>query len=133
MLKGNRKTLARKKRKGTRLKVFSGREASLNRVMLLILYAKKPLASYDIYKEIRGMKGFRHTDSKTVYRRIEALEKQGWIQQKGTRPAQPGWDSTLYELTLRGKAALKLDEKSMDEFLRKATDAQLLKLIDALG
>jgi DNA-binding PadR family transcriptional regulator len=125
--------MARKKTKGTELSVFSGREESLNRVIFLILYSKKLLASYDMYKEIRGMKGFRHIDSRTVYRRMEALEKQGWIRQKGTRPARPGWDSTLYELTLRGKAALKLDGKSIDEFLRKATDEQLLKLIDALG
>jgi len=125
--------MARKKRKGTKLSVFTGREESLNRVIFLILRSKKLLASYDMYKEIRGMKGFKHIDSRTVYRRMEELENQSWISQKGTRPAQPGWDSTLYELTLGGKAALKLDEKSIDDFLRKATDEQLQKLIDALG
>jgi len=124
--------MARSKCKGTRLKVFSGREESLNRVIFLILYSKKLLASYDTYKTIRGIKSFRHVDSRTVYRRMEELEKQGWIEEKGTRPAQPGWPSTLYTLTLRGKAALKLDEKSIDEFLREATDEQLRKLIEAL-
>jgi len=125
--------MARKKRKGTELSVFSGREESLNRVIFLILRSKKLLASYDVYKEIRGMKSFRHIDSRTVYRRMDELENQSWIRQKGTRPAQPGWDSALYELTLRGKAALKLDEKSIDDFLRKATDEQLLRFIDSFS
>jgi len=80
--------------------------------------------------EIKNIKGWRHIDFKTVYRRMDALERQGWIAQKGTRPALPGWDSTLYELTLRGEAALKLDEKEIEEFLRTATDEQLLKFID---
>jgi len=79
--------LARQKNKGTKLKIFSGREESLNRVILLILFSKKVLASYDMYKEIRGIKGFRHVDYRTVSRRMNALEEQGWLVQNGSRPA----------------------------------------------
>jgi hypothetical protein len=125
--------LARKKGKGTRLLVFMGREATLNRVILQILEARGPLIPYDVCLQVRGVKGFRHTEFKTVCRRMQALEKQRWIAQKGTRLAQPGWDSTLYELTLRGRAALKLDEKSIDDFLQTANDEQLLKFIDSFG
>jgi DNA-binding PadR family transcriptional regulator len=64
---------------------------------------------------------------------MKALEQQDIISQKGNRATQPGWPSELYELTPRGKAALKLDEKSIEDFLRTATDEQLLKLIDLLG
>jgi len=123
--------LAWKKCKGTRLKVFSGKEASLNRVILLILLSKKLLAKYDVFLEIRNIKGFKHEDSKTVYRRMEALEQERWICQKGTRPAKVLGESILYELTLRGKAALTLDQKNMEDFLRTATDEQLLKFIEA--
>jgi hypothetical protein len=105
----------------------------MNRVIFLVLNDGKPLASYDMYKAIRGIKGFRHINYRTVYRRMQVLEDGCWITQRGTRPAQPGSDSKLYALALRGKAALLLDKKSIDEFLQTATDEQLLKLIDSLG
>ena len=78
------------------------------------------------------MKGFRHIDSKTVYRRIDALDKESWIAQKGTRPAKVHGDSILYELTLKGKAALKLDKKNIEDFLKTATNEQLANFIDLL-
>lgn len=122
--------MARNRCKGTRLKVFSGKEASLNRVILLILRSKKSLAKYDVFLEIRKVKGFKHEDSKTVYRRMDALNKEGWIAQKGTRPAKVQGESILYEPTLKGKAALRLDEKNIEEFLRTATQEQLAKFIE---
>ena len=122
--------MARKKSKGTPLKVFSGREATLNRVILLILYSEKLLAKYDAFLEIKSMKGFRHIDFKSVYRRMAALQKEGWIAQKGNRHTQPCWPSELYEITLKGIAALKIDKKSVEEFLKTATDEQLLKFIE---
>ena len=125
--------MTRNKGKGTRLKVFSGREARLNRVILKILDQKGALISYDVWLLVRTIKGFRHTERKTVYRRMQTLERQRWINQKGTRPTQPGWDSELYALTPRGKAALKLDEKNMDAFLETAKDEQLHLLIAALS
>ena len=122
--------MARKKGKGTPLKVFSGREATLNRLIFLILFSKKLLAKYDIFLEIKSGKGWRHINSKTVYRRMDALEQQSWIAQKGKRPTKPGWPSELYELTPKGKAALALDDKSMNNFLQTATNEQLLKFIE---
>jgi DNA-binding PadR family transcriptional regulator len=124
--------LAPKKSKGTPLKVFSGKEATLNRVILLILLAsKEPLAKYDVFLRVRKMKGNQNRDSKTIYSRIDALCSEGYVAQKGTRPAKVQGESILYKLTLRGKAALKADRKSMDEFLQTATDEQLLKFLDA--
>jgi DNA-binding PadR family transcriptional regulator len=125
--------LARKKSKGTPLRVFSGKEESLNRVMLNILKQKGALIPYDVWLIVKGIKGFRHTDTKTVYRRMDALEWQGWIAKVGNRPTQPGWPSELYKITLRGRAALKLDEKSIEDFLKTATDEQLLKFIDSFS
>ena len=61
---------------------------------------------------------------------MDALIKEGWIAQKGTRPAKVQGESILYELTLKGKAALRLDNKSMDDFLKTATNEQLTKFID---
>jgi DNA-binding PadR family transcriptional regulator len=122
--------LAPKKCKGTPLKVFSGKEAKLNRIILKILEKKSPLIAYDIWRQLKAIKGHRHVDSKTAYRRMKALEQQCLIAQKGTRLGKRGGDKILYELTLRGKAELRRDEKSTEEFLRKATEEQLQKFIN---
>ena len=125
--------MARKQCKGTRLEVFSGKEETLNRVILLIFRSsKQPLAKYDVYLQIHSMKGLKRKDSKTIYRRIEVLNQEGWIAHKGTRPAKVQGDSILYELTLKGKAALKLDKKNIEDFLKTATQEQLTKFIDLL-
>jgi hypothetical protein len=47
------------------------------------------------------------------------------------RPAKVEDNSALYELTLKGKAALRLDEKSLEKFLNTATNEQLTKFIDS--
>lgn len=92
--RGVQKTLARRRGKGTPLKLFSGKEETLNRVILLILYSQKLLAKY-MFLKIKNMKGFRRMDPRTAYRRMDALEKEGWISQKGNRPSKPGWPSEL--------------------------------------
>ena len=125
--------MARKKSIGTKLEMFSGKQASLNRVICQVLEWKSPLIAYDVWRKLKAIKGFKRIDSKTAYRRLEALEQQGWIAQKGTRTGKRGGDKILYELALRGKAALRLDEKSLEEFLRTATDEQLLKFIDSFS
>jgi DNA-binding PadR family transcriptional regulator len=125
--------LARKNCKGTKLEVFSGKQESLNRVICQILEWKSPLIAYDVWRQLKAIKGFKYIDSKTAYRRMEALEQEGWIVQKGTRQGKRGGDKILYELTLKGKAALRLYEKSLEEFLRTATDEQLLKFIDSFS
>jgi DNA-binding PadR family transcriptional regulator len=125
--------MARKNCKGTKLEVFSGKQESLNRVICQIFERKSPLIAYDVWRQLKAIKGFKHIDSKTAYRRMDALEQQGLIAQKGTRLGKRGGDKILYELTLRGKAALRLDEKSIEKFLQTATDEQLLKFIDLLS
>ncbi len=79
------------------------------------------------------MKGSRHLNSKTIYRRMNALICDGWISPKGIRPAKVQGESMLYDLTLKGKAALELDEKSVEDFLQTATDEHLLKFIEAFS
>jgi DNA-binding PadR family transcriptional regulator len=115
---------------GTRLEVFSGKEADLNRVLLRTFEMKSPLIAYDAWHLIRAVKSFKRVDSKTAYRRMAALEQEGLIAEKGARLGKRGGEKTLYKLTLRGKAALKLDKKSINNFLRTATDEQLAKFLD---
>jgi DNA-binding PadR family transcriptional regulator len=122
--------LARKKSEGTPLKVFSGKQAKLNRVILQTFDRKGPLISYDVWRFVVMIKDFGQIERKTIYCRVEALSQEGYIIQRGTRPTQPGWPSELFELTLKGKAALKADKKSMDQFFATASEEELQKFID---
>ena len=125
--------MARKKCGGTSLKVFSGKEATLNRVILLILFSGQLLAKYDLFLVVKSTKGFRSKDVKTIYRRVDFLESGGWIAKEGEKRTKPGWRSELYKITVKGKAALRLDQKSIEAFLENATDEQLAKLIELLS
>jgi DNA-binding PadR family transcriptional regulator len=123
--------MAGKKCKGTPLGVFSGKQAKLNRIVLLLHRSSKTsLTKYDVYKQIHNMRGYKHYDSRTIYRRINALIGEGLITKVGSRPGQVEGESVLYELTRKGKASLKADEKSMDEFLKTATEDQLSMFLD---
>lgn len=94
--------MAGKKAKGTKLTVFSGREASLNRAILQILRRRGPLICYRTWLEVKRVKGMRHKTHKTVSRRMHALEQQGFIAKNGAARTQPGDCRPLFELTLKG-------------------------------
>jgi DNA-binding PadR family transcriptional regulator len=115
---------------GIKLKIFSGKQAKLNRLILQIFGRKGPLIAYDVWRFVVMIKDFGQTERKTVYERVDALSQEGYIIQKGTRLTQPGWPSELFELTRKGKAALKADKKSMDQFLATASEEELQKFID---
>jgi hypothetical protein len=125
--------MARKKAKGTKLRVFSGREAILNRVIFMILFTKKLLPSYGMYLEIRGIKGFRHIKRQNVDRRMKALYQQHWLEINGVRPAKAHFLSPLYQLSTRAVAALELSKRDLNDFLQTAPEDKLQKLIDALS
>lgn len=115
---------------GIKLEVFSGKQGKLNRLTLQIFRGKGPLIAYDVWRFVVMTKGFGQTEKKTVYERVDALSQGGYIVQRGTRQTQPGWPSKLFELTRKGKAALKADKKSMDRFLATANEEELQKFID---
>jgi hypothetical protein len=126
--------LAWKKCRGTKLKVFSGREAALNMIIFLILCPEgKLLASYDIFKEVRAIKGFRHKGKQNVDRRVKALYKQHWLEIEGVRLSKPHFLSPLYTLSVRGRTALELNKKDLNIFLLTApAEDQLQKIVEAL-
>jgi DNA-binding PadR family transcriptional regulator len=118
--------LAHSESKGTPLKLFSGKEEPLNRLILQILRSsKQPLTKYDVALEVRRVVKFKHTDKNTVYRRMEALQEQDLISIVGERLTKPGWPSELYAINDRGIAALKLDKNSIEEFLLTASQEKL--------
>ncbi len=102
--------MTRKQSKGTDLPVFQGTKARLNRAIFEVLRVKK-LVSYDTYLEIRRMKGYRHCKYQIVDQRLKRLYDERWIFKNGIKRTQPGTDSPLYELSLRGQTALARSEK----------------------
>ena len=110
--------------------MFSGKKGKLNRAVLQVFDRKGPLIAYDVWRFVVMIKDFGHTGWKTVYDRVDALLQEGYVIQSGTRPTQPGWPSELFRLTRKGKAALKADKKSMDQFLATATEEELQKFLD---
>lgn len=125
--------MVRKRGKGTELKVFSGREAKLNRVIFMILDSKKPLTSYDMYLEIRRIKGFRHTKWQSVDRRMKALCTQHWIVKDGARPAKAYFLSPLYTLSIRAQAALTLNKTDLNVFIQIAPENDLQIFVEVLS
>jgi hypothetical protein len=122
--------LTKTKSKGTKLKVFSGREAKLNLLIFLILSPEdKLLASYDIYREVHATKGFKRKGKQNVDRRAKALFDQGWLETEGTRETKPHFISPLYKLSEKARAALEL-RRDLNHFLETAPKDQLKKVAD---
>jgi hypothetical protein len=116
--------LAPGKCKGTPLKVFSGKQKKLNCIIIPLL-EKKALAKEDVFHVLRKTKGFRSVTSKTICRRMDELKKGGYIAPNGTRPGAVQGECVLFKTTRKGLGALRLDRKSVDEFLDTATEDEL--------
>ena len=121
--------MAPKKCKGTPLKVFSGKEAKLNRIILLLILVRV-LTKHDVFLEVRRIKGCRHKTSGTVGRRMNALSEGGYIASIGTRPSKIQGECEVYGITLKGQAALRIDKKSNEEFLDTANNQELSTFLD---
>ncbi len=114
--------------KGIPLKVFSGKQKKLNRIILPLL-EKKALAKEDVFHVLRKTKGFRNVTSKTICRRMDALIEGGYIAPNGTRPGAVQGECVLYQTTRKGLGALRMDKKSGDEFLDTATQEVLAEFL----
>ncbi len=126
-------SLARKKGKCTELDVFSGREDRLNRVIFVVLDAKNPLTSYDMYLEIRRIKGFRHVKWQSVDRRMKILCEQGLIDKYGVRPAKAHFLSPLFALSIRAQAALSLNKTDLNVFIQVAKENELEIIVNVFS
>ena len=129
---GEQESLVQNKHKSTWLKVFSGKEERLNRVIFLVLFPNNLLTRYDMYREIRYIKGFRHIKKQNVCRRVNALHQQRWLETNGLKVARTHELSPLYQLGVRALAAIELDKRNLNDLLQNASEDQLQKVIDAL-
>jgi len=82
-----------------RLSVFTGTKARLNRVILRVLAQYGPLTTSDLRKRIRTLRDFRYTRYSVIHRRINALQKGGFLEVVGLDEVKK---SLVYGLTPRG-------------------------------
>jgi hypothetical protein len=117
----------------SKLSIFKGREAKLNRAIFLTLFQSGPLIVYDITKEVKKRKGFRRTRYTNVNRRVRALAQQGYLVAVGSREIQSGAQGTLYQVTARTEAAFYLTAINQDLFIKEATEEALITEMAAIA
>ena len=120
------------KPKNTRLSVFRGREAKLNKAIFHILALKGPLITYDVHKEVKAHRGLKHTKSTNVLRRIKALEESGYLESAGTRKTLPGYERILYKLSSKTYLALLLNKINLDSFIQTADEDTITAMLAAI-
>jgi hypothetical protein len=131
--KNSRRKKAEANDSGSKLSVFKGREAKLNRAIFLTLFQNGPLVVYDITKAVKKRKGFRLTKYTNVNRRVRALTQQGYLEIIGSRETQSGSQGALYQPTIRTKVAFYMNAVSPDQFIKEANDEALTTELAALA
>ena len=116
-----------------RLSVFKGREAKLNRTILLILAQESSLNIWRVYKRVREVRGLRHTRYRVVNRRMKDLEHEGYIEVCGQKETPQGLKANLYQLTVKTYLAFLLGTVSLDTLIQQANDADAITLLAALS
>ena len=112
-----------------RLSVFKGREAKLNRAVLLILSQESPLSIRQVHKKVRTYRGLNHTRYRVVNRRMKSLEEEGYIERVRTEKIQQGFIAKLYQMTLRAYLAFALDCTDINELILSAEESHITSIL----
>ena len=120
------------KQADTRLSVFKGREAKLNRCIFQIMEAKGSLAMWDLLREMRKVRGFKRTKYSVVNTRVRALETKGYLRRTGERKTKQGGETILYETTQRAKLAIEINSRSIDDLINGLDEDQAKTILEAI-
>jgi Trm5-related predicted tRNA methylase len=120
------------KPKNTRLSVFKGREARLNRAIFQSLALKGVQTIYDIHKHVRTFRGLRYTYYGNVNKRVRALQQLGYVKEVRVKSTKAGFEATEYELTTRTYLALMLDSINPEDLLNRMDDDAALDILAAM-
>lgn len=107
------------KPKNTRLSVFKGREAKLNRAIFQSLAIKGEQTVYDIHKHVKTFRGLKYTHYGNVNRRVRALHGLGYVKEVRLKSTRAGFEASEYELTTRAYLALMLDSIKLNDLLNR--------------
>jgi hypothetical protein len=121
--------MARKKCKGTELKVFKGRESKLNQAIFEILCLKGALTIYEVYKETINRKGLLRTRYSSINKRIKALEKTGYVKKVATRLTKAGFKANVFDVTANAYVAIFLSKRNISGIVQNASEEFSLAII----
>jgi len=107
------------KPKNTRLSVFKGREARLNRAIFQSLALEGAQTIYDIHKHVKTRRGMKYTYYGNVNKRVRALQQLGYVKEVKVKSTKAGFEATEYELTTRTYLALMLDSINLENLLNR--------------
>jgi len=128
-LRGEQKTLARKRGEGTELWVFSGRAGRANAAIFEVLTKESPQTIKQLLKKISGYEGLEETYYASLTKRLRNLKEAGFIQE--IKPYNKV-AVVSYQLCVKAVLAMFLKENSMQDLLDKATDTQATHMLFAL-
>jgi hypothetical protein len=121
------------KPKNTRLSVFKGREARLNRAIFQSLALKGAQTIYDIHKHVRTFRGLKYTYYGNVNKRVRALQQLGYVKEVNIKSTKAGFEATEYELTTRTYLALLLDSVNIDDLLNRMNEDAASEILAAIA
>jgi Trm5-related predicted tRNA methylase len=121
------------KPKNTKLSVFKGREARLNRAIFQSLALKGAQTIYDIHKHVRTFRGLKYTYYGNVNKRVRALQQLGYVKEVNIKSTKAGFEATEYELTTRTYLALMLDSTNLEDLLNRMDEDIALEILAAMS
>jgi Trm5-related predicted tRNA methylase len=121
------------KPKNTKLSVFKGREARLNRAIFQSLALKGAQTIYDIHKHVKTFRGLKYTYYGNVNKRVRALQKLGYVKEVNIKSTKAGFEATEYELTTRTYLALMLDSTNLEDMLNRMDEDIALEILAAMS
>jgi hypothetical protein len=121
------------KPKNTKLSVFKGREARLNRAIFQSLALKGAQTIYDIHKHVKTFRGMKYTYYGNVNKRVRALLQLGYVKEVNIKSTKAGFEATEYELTPRTYLALFLDSISIEDLLNRMDEDVTSEILAAIA
>ena len=121
------------KPKNTRLSVFKGREARLNRAIFQTLALKGGQTIYDIHKHVRTFRGLKYTYYGNVNKRVRALQQLGYVKESNIKSTKAGFEATDYELTTRTYLAIMLDSINLEDLINRIDEDAASEILAAIA
>ena len=121
------------KPKNTRLSIFKGREAKLNRAIFQALALKGAQTIYDIHKHVRTFRGMKYTYYGNVNKRVRTLEQLGFVKEVGVKSTKAGFEAIEYELAIRAYLALMLDSINLEDLLNRMDQDVASEILAAIA
>ena len=128
--------VAPKKRKGSELSVFKGREARLNRAIFEILATFSPQTKRELQKKVSKRRDLRGTYYASISKRMNCLETAGYVKEVKRERIKVESRASDYELRPKAHLAMTLDSIPAENLLDVATDNSasilLLAIVNAI-